>query len=240
MKGISIRTALALVVATVVAAAPQHLPPPKLTPAQRAALDALVDRVKRATRASFVRNDWTGPAQLYPPGMLDCWTDEFTEEKYAFLSRPGIPDDASYEIGRIENFYLGGNRDTSKLQATHYLEIRYENPYLARCGNTRTRSHPKEHFFLRQRGDEFELRHECPGPRESLPPGSPTQARMVSADRARAVAERMTPAERLEIRRQLLAEPIPIRTILDLQTRYSVSDPESYLVIDRICELTTP
>jgi hypothetical protein len=239
MKWISIRTALALVVTTVVSAAPQNLPPPKLTPAQQVALDALVDRIKRATRSSFVRNDWTGLAQLYPPGVLDCWTDEFTEEKYAFLSIRGIPDDASYKIGRIENFYLGGNRDTSQLQATHYLEISYENPYLARCGNTRTRSRPTEHFFLRQRGDAFELRHDCPGPRENQPPGS-RQARMVRADRARAVAERMSQAERLEIRRQLLAEPIPIRTILDLQTRYSVSDPESYLVIDRICELTTP
>src|SRR5262245_19835769 len=158
MKRISICVALAASI-SIAGAEPQHLPPPKLTPAQQASLDTLVGKIKRATRASFVRNDWSALAQLYPSGVLDCWTDEFTEPKYAFLSRPGIPDDASYELGRIENYYLGGNRDYSKLQATHYLVISYENPYLARCGNTRARARPAEHFYLRQLGDAFELRH---------------------------------------------------------------------------------
>jgi hypothetical protein len=241
MKRISIRTALALVVTSVVSAAPRNLPPPKLTSAQQAALDTLVERIKWATRSSFVRDDWTGLAQLYPPGVLDCWTGEFTEDKFAFLSRPGIPDDATHELGRIENYHLGGNRDYSKLQATHYLVISYEHPYLARCGNIATRARPAEHFYLRQRGDSFELRHECPGRRDVLPPGASMRIRMLSTGYARALAERMSPAERLDIRRRLLTErPIPLNTVLGLQTRYQISDAESYLLIDRICELTTP
>jgi hypothetical protein len=231
MKWIS--TLAAWLLATAAGAAPQNLPPPSLTPTQRTALEALVERIKRATRASFVRDDWAALAQLYPPGVLDCWTGEFTEERHAFLSRAPIPGDATYEIGRIENFYLAGNRDFSKLEATHYLEIRYEQPYLARCGNTRSRIFPREIFFVRQRGDAFELRHECPGPQ-------PVRLRMLSVDRMREIADRMSPTERLDIRRRLLGEPVPLNTILGLQTRYELSDAESYLVIDRICELTTP
>ena len=232
--------AIAMQMMNIAVAAPQNLPPPKLSPVQQASLDSLVGKIKRATRASFVRNDWTDFARLYPAGVLACWTEEFTEDRYAFLSRPGIPDDARYELGRIENYHLGGNRDYSNLQATHYLIVSYENPYLAKCGNLRTRSRPAEHFFLRQRGDDFELRHECPGPRENMPSGFSTQARMLSIERTRAIAEGMSPAERIDVRRRLLGEPIPLNTILGLQDRYKTTDAESYLVIDRICELTTP
>jgi hypothetical protein len=61
---------------------------------------------------------------------------------------------------------------------------------------------------------------------------------MVSMKRPREVVDAMTPAERTSIRRKLLAEDLPLNTILDLQGRYGFADDETYFAIDRICELT--
>ena len=216
---------------------PQNLPPPVFNPAQKASLDALAANIKRATRESYARDDWSIFAKLYPPGTFDCWTVEFTDGPYSFLSRPGIPDEARYDVQRIENFMMGGNVDESKMAATHFMEIRYDRTYLAKCGNTRARIYPQVYYFLRQRGDDFVLTHYCPGNPANLPPGSSKKWPMMSTRRAREVVDGMKPSERLDLRRRLLAEPIPLRTVLDIQSRYGLSDDESYFAIERICEL---
>lgn len=212
---------------------------PDFTPAQRAALDTLVKNVERATRESFEQNDWSILARLYPAHTFDCWTDDFTDGPYSFLSRPGIPADASYSAGPIGRFMFG-NVDASKMHATHFIEIRYQRAYLAKCGNQGARIFPQEHFFVRQLGDHFELTHFCPGDPANLPAGFSHKWPMISVGPAREVVDRMSPQERTDFRQQLLAERIPLKPILDFGNRHQLSDAQTYFAIDRICELTTP
>jgi hypothetical protein len=79
----------------------RNLPPPVFSAAQKESLDTLVGRIKRATRESFAKDDWSILAKLYPPGTFDCWTEKYTDGPYSFLSGAGIPDDARYEVGPI-------------------------------------------------------------------------------------------------------------------------------------------
>ena len=218
---------------------PRNLPPPVFTAAQKQSLDTLVGRIKRATRESFAKDDWSILARLYPPGTFDCWTEKYTDGPYSFLSGAGIPDDARYEVGRIENFLFAPADDSSKMGSTHYIEINYHKSYLAKCGKPGRKIFPTQYFFVRQRGNEFELAHTCPGdPSNYLPPGFSAKRPMISMKRPRDAVDAMTPVERTNIRRKLLAEDIPMNTILDLQRRYGFTDDETYFAIDRICELT--
>jgi hypothetical protein len=219
---------------------PKNLPPPVFNAAQKQALDALVGRIKRAKRESFEKDDWSIMARLYPPGTFDCWTEKYTDGPYSFLSGAEIPDDARYEVGRIENFMFAPADDDSKMGATHYVEINYQKTYLAKCGRPGRKIYPTEYFFVRQRGNEFELAHSCPGdPAKYLTSGFSPRRRMISMKRPRQVVDSMTPAERANIRSRLLAEPVPLNTILDLQGNYGFSDDETYFAIDRICELAS-
>jgi len=211
-----------------------------LTPTQQQALDALVARIEQATRESFEKNDWSILASLYPPGTFACWTEEFTDGPYSFLSRAGIPDDAHYTWGPIARYHFAPSQDDSKMQATHFVVIRYERAYLARCGNPAARIYPQEHFFVRAVGDRFQLVHYCPGDPSQLPAGFSPKWPMVSAGHAREVVDAMTPPERTRFRRQLLAEPIPLRAILDFGTRHGLTEEQTYFAIDRICALTSP
>lgn len=204
-------------------------PPPVFTPKQIAEIENLVANIKRASRESLAKDDWSILAKLYPPGTFSCWISKNSEKPYSFLSMPGIPDDARYEVRRIDNYHYG-NADTSKMGTTHFIEVTWSVPYMARCGDSAKRIRPSKHFYLRQRGDAFELTYFCPAA-----PGWPS----FNVARARKVADGMTPQERLAIRNQLLGEPIPVGSILKLQDKYQVSDEESYVLIDRICELTS-
>jgi hypothetical protein len=244
MKGRGLSPGLALTAVLAVAMAdglPKQLPPPVFSANQKQALDTLVSRIKRATRDSFAKDDWSILARLYPPGTFDCWTPAFTDGPYSFLSGEGIPDNASYEAGRIENFMFAPADDDSKMHATHFIEVNYHKSYLAKCGRPERQIFPRRYFFVQQRGDAFELRHACPGnPAHYLPPGASPKRPMITGKRAREVVDGMTPAERADLKRQLLAEPIPLNTILALQGRHGFSDDETYFAIERICELTTP
>jgi len=211
--------------------------PPAFTAKQKAAIEDLVANIKRTSRESLAKDDWSGMAKLYPAGTFSCWIPKHGEKPYSFLSAPGIPDDARYTVHGIDN-YLFGNVDSSKMGATHFIEISYSVPYLAKCGDTTRRTRPARHFYLRARGDTFDLAYPCPADESTLPPGFAAGWPSFNATRARKVADAMTADERLTIRRKLLSEPIPVGTILGLQDKYRVSDEESYVLIDRLCELT--
>ena len=203
-----------------------------LTAKQIAQVDTLVANIKRASRESFAKEDWSILAALFPPDTFACWSKKDTAQNYAFLSIAGIPDAARYDIEPIGSFYFGGS-DTSRMGATHFIEISYSFPYMAKCGDQSHRAFPRSHFFLRPRGEGFELTYYCPAPQRD-PGGTP-----LSATRARKIADGMTPAERMAIRNRLQSEAIPVGAVLGLQTQYGVSDHESYVLIDRICELTS-
>jgi len=212
---------------------------PSVTSAKQASeTDRLVASIKRASREALAKEDWSIMARLYPPDTFSCWIPRHSEKPYSFLSMPAIPEDARHQVERIVKYHYG-NRDASKMGATHFVEISYSVPYLARCGDSSKRIVPSRHFFLRPRGDAFELAYPCPGDERNLPPGARAGWPSFDAARARKVAEDMAPAERLAIRKKLLGETYDVGTILNLETQYQVSDEEVYVMINRICELTS-
>lgn len=87
--------------------------PLELTPSESAALDRIFVEIKRASRESFDKNDWSIMAKLYPENSLACWNASGEDHRFGFLSMKPIPENAAYTVAGLENYIFGGV-DTSK------------------------------------------------------------------------------------------------------------------------------
>jgi hypothetical protein len=206
-----------------------------LTPAQLQAVDRLVGSIKRLSRTAFARESWQSFAALYNPESLACDPPWETHGPYSYLSIRGIPETAQYRIGPIEEFALGGV-DTSRMGASHYVEITYRWPWLAKCGKADA-LFVREHFYLRPAGNGFELTHYCRGTRTPPPPDARRTPPMVSARWASSFVETLSAAERSQLRRSIVDAPVSLHGLFAMQDRYRISERQAQVAMERLCEL---
>ena len=95
----SLLLTLLLVIAASTGAQTRRAPPPPVfTAKQTAQIERLVANIKRASRDSLAKDDWSLLASLYPSGTFSCWVARNSEKAYSFLSMPGIPDNARHAL----------------------------------------------------------------------------------------------------------------------------------------------
>lgn len=209
----------------------------ELTAAQRASVDKLVGSIKRLSRSAYANEMWQAFAALYNPDTLVCDPPWETNGAYSYLSMPGIPDSAGYRVGPISEFHMAGV-DTSKMGATHYIEISYQWQWLEKCGKPNARVFPRVHFYLRPAADGFELAHYCRGSLNPPPPGMPKRAPpMVSAKWAATFVGGLSAAERQQLRRSIVDVSFPLNALFAMQDRYGISEPQAEVAIEKLCEI---
>jgi hypothetical protein len=206
----------------------------QFTKREQASLDKLFGQIKLASRRGYETGDWSVLAKLYPQGALTCWNASGEAHHFSFLSIEGIPETARYTIGSLEDYAFGGV-DTSTMNGTHFMSIRYETRFASGCDLPTPKKWPEQHFYLRKTGEEFVLVHPCPVKEQVEQKRIVEVWPMVSgADAARIVAA-MTDEERQSIRAQVRKDAFPLNAIYSIQDRHKLSYEQASLVLDRVC-----
>ena len=207
------------------------------TSAQQASIDKLVLGIKRLSRSAYANEMWQAFAALYNPQTLACDPPWETNGPYSYLSIPPIPDSATYRVGPISEFQMPGV-DTSKMGATHYVEISYQWAWLEKCGRPNAKVFPHLHFYLRPTDDGFELAHYCRGARNPPPPGTPKRLPpMLSEKWAAAFVAGLSPGERQHLRRTIVDVTFPLNALYAMQDRYRISEQQAEVAIEKLCDV---
>jgi hypothetical protein len=208
--------------------------PADLTPSERTSLDRIFTDLKRATRDSFEKNDWSIMAKLFPATMLACWDASGEDHRFGFLSMKPIPDSAEYTVGSLEKYYFGG-WETSGMGGTHYMSVRYEETFLEGCNVPVTKRWPEKHFYLRREGGQFQLVHPCPNAelieKKMIVRTSP----VTGVGRAAEVVAGMSAAEKEGLRKLIEQDAFPLNAMNSLQGRYRLTEDESSMALELIC-----
>ena len=218
--------------------AAQERKAPDFTPTELASLDKIFADVKRASRESFEKGDWSIMASLYPANALSCWNASNEDHRFSFLSMAGISENARYTVGILDN-YMHGGVDASNMGGTHFMAIRWETAYLSACEIPVAKRWPEHHVYLKKQGEMFQLVHPCPIQEQIEQKAIVRVWPMVSGAQAAEVAAKMSSDERDRIRKQVQRDAFPLNSIHGIQDRYSLSYEEASLVLDRVCELTS-
>lgn len=209
--------------------------PPDLTPSERASLEVIFADLKRATRESFAKNDWSIMAKLYPASMLACWDASGEDHQFGFLSMKPIPDSAEYTVGSLEKYYFGG-WDTSRMGGTHFMSVRYEETFLEGCNVPVTKQWPEKHFYLRRDGGQFQLVYPCPDKelieKKMIARTSP----VTGAGHAAVIVAGMSTAEMDSLRKLIERDAFPLNAMNLLQRRYHLTEDESTMALELICK----
>jgi hypothetical protein len=211
--------------------------PLALTSAEKASLDKIFVDIKRASRESFDKNDWSIMAKLYPEGSLTCWSASGENHLFGFLSMKPIPENAQYTVASLENYMFGGV-DTSKMGGTHVMSIRYTETFLEGCDVPTKKRWPEHHFYLKRGGGKFQLVHPCPLPEQIDQKAIVRVWPVTSAGRAAEVVAHMKASEVEGLRQQVKRDAFPLNAMNAIQDRYKLTAEEAAIALDRICKST--
>ncbi len=215
------------------AQAPQT--PLDLTPSESASLERIFADIKRASRESFDKDDWSIMAKLYPENALACWNASGEDHRFGFLSMKAIPESAEYTVGTLGNYIFGGV-DTSRMGGTHFMSIRYVETFLEGCDFPVQKRWPEHHFYLKRDGGKFQLVHSCPV-QEQIEQKSITRVWPVtSAGRAAEVVANMSANELNGFRQQVKRDAFPLNAMNLIQDRYELTQDEAAIALERICK----
>jgi len=207
----------------------------ELTAAESASLEAIFEGIKRASRESFGREDWSSFARLYPAGTFACWNANGEDHRYGFLSVQPVPDSAGYEVWPIGE-YAYGDVDATNMHATHFMKITYEYSYPSRCEAPVAHRWPELHYFLRRENGAFTLTHYCPSQKGLQRAGSIVEYwPMLTLSRAREVAEGMSHEDQQQYREMVRMDRQSLRAVSEISRRYSIWESEAELVLEQIC-----
>ena len=209
-----------------------------LSPMQAAALDLIIDEIKRASREGFATSDWSNMAQVYPEGTFECWNVSGENHRYAFLSMEGIPDKAWYDVTPLPKSYVFGNLDASKMGGTHILTIAYEQALPSSCGLEMFRRWAQRDFYLRLEGEWFQLVHPCPTREQVENRRIARTWPMIDRHYAPRFADRLAAAERAALRRLVKRDEFPLAALSLLQSRYGVDEQLGISILDEVCKRT--
>lgn len=207
-----------------------------LSPMQAAALDLIIDEIKKASREGFATSDWSKMAEIYPEGTFECWNASGENHRYAFLSMEAIPEKAWYDVTPLPRGYVLDNLDASKMGATHILTIAYEQVLPSSCGLEMFRRWALRDFYLRLEDEWFQLVHPCPT-REQIE--SKQIARtwpMIDRHYAARFADRLGAAQRTALRRLVKRDEFPLAALGLLQSRHGVNEQLGISILDEVCK----
>lgn len=207
-----------------------------LSPMQAAALDLLIDDIKKATRDAFASGDWSLLADVYPEGTFACWNASGEQHRYAFLSTEGIPEKAWYDVNPLPKDYAFGNVDASKMGGTHILTIAYEQALPSSCGLGMFRRWAQRDFYLKLEGEWFQLVHPCPT-REQVEKREIVRTwPMIDRKHAAEFADRLSAEERATLRKLIKRDQFPVGALTALKTRHNVDEDLGILILDEVCK----
>ena len=216
-------------------------PPLVLTATEQAAAEEIFRNIKRASQESWRTEDWSTFAKLYPEGTFDCWNTPDEPQTYGFLSMRGIPESATYEMHTMGLYFYGGV-DTSHMEPTHWMDVRYEHSYPSRCELPRAARWPSHHFYLRRHNGGFVLEHPCPDRNDPATRRMQVQQPVPSYARARQVVAQMSPAEDRELRQMFSSWPLAGTWSglpnAEVSRRYGLSFEEADMVLELMCSTT--
>lgn len=209
--------------------------PLDLTPSESAALDRIFVDIKRASRESFDKSDWSIMAKLYPENSLACWNASGEDHRFGFLSMMPIPENAAYTVAGLENYMFGGV-DTSKMGGTHFMSIRYAETFLEGCDVPVKKRWPERHLYLKREGGKFQLVHPCPVQEQIDQKSIARVWPVTSAGRAADIVDRMSASELEGLRQQVKRDAFPLNAMISIQDRYKLTEDEAALALERICK----
>lgn len=228
-------TALATLVA-LAGSAIAHAQSVDLSPMQAAALDLIIDDIKKASRESFDTGDWSLLADVYPEGTFACWNESGEDHRYAFLSMEGIPDKAWYDVNPLPPNFDFGELDASKMGATHILTIAYEQALPSSCGLGMFRQWAQRDFYLRREGDWFQLVHPCPT-REQIEKKLIARSwPLIDRKHAARFADRIGAQERTRVRKLVKRDQYPLAALTVLKSQHGIDEQLGILILDEICK----
>lgn len=214
-------------------ASPQSL---NLSPTQAAALDFIIEDIKKASREGFATGDWSLMAEVYPEGTFACWNASAEDHRYSFLSMEGIPEKAWYDVNPLPKNYVFGDVDASKMNATHILTIAYEQALPSNCGLGMFRRWAQRDFYMRLEGEWFQLVHPCPT-REQIENKQIARTwPLIDKNHAAKVAERLGAAERTTLRKLIKRDEFPLAALAALRARHNVDEDLGILILDEVCK----
>ncbi|HKE93206.1 MAG TPA: hypothetical protein VKB34_02785 [Povalibacter sp.] len=204
------------------------------TPAEQASLNNLFGQLKAASRRGFDTGDWSVMAALYSPGALACWDASGETHHFSFLSMEPIPDTAQYTVDSLDRYVFGGV-DTSAMNGTHFMSVRYETWFARGCELPTPKKWPEKHFYLRKAGDQFLLVHPCPSTQDVEQKRVVEVWPMVSGAEAARIVSAMSAEEQRSIREQVRRDAFPLNAIYSIQARHHLGYEQASLVLDRVC-----
>lgn len=207
-----------------------------LSPMQAAALDLLIDDIKKASREAFATGDWSKLADVYPQGTFACWNASGEDHRYAFLSMEGIPDKAWYDVTPLPKDYVFNDLDASKMGGTHILTIAYEQVLPKSCGLDMFRRWAQRDFYLRLEGEWFQLVHPCPTRAQIENKQIVRTWPMIDKDHAARFADRLGAEERATLRKLIKRDQFPLGALAVLKTRHNVSEQLGIPILDEVCK----
>lgn len=209
--------------------------PLELTPSESVSLDRIFVDIKRASRESFDKGDWSIMAKLYPENSLACWNASQEDHRFGFLSMKPVPENAEYAVASLENYMFGGV-DTSKMGGTHFMSIRYTETFLEGCDVPVKKRWPEHHFYLKREGGKFRLVHPCPVQEQIDQKSIAKVWPVTSAGRAADIVARMSASELDGLRQQVKRDAFPLNAMNSLQDRYKLTEEEAAMALERICK----
>lgn len=207
-----------------------------LSPTQAAALDLIIDDIKKASREGFATGDWSLMADVYPEGTFACWNASSEDHRYAFLSMAGIPEKAWYDVVPLPKNYPFGDVDPSKMEATHILTIAYEQALPNSCGLGMFRRWVQRDFYLRLEGEWFQLVHPCPTREQIAAKRVARQWPMIDEKYAPKFVDRLGAGERATLRKLIKRDEYPLAALGALQARHDVDETVGISLLDEICK----
>lgn len=209
-----------------------------LSPTQAAALDLIIDDIKKASREGFATGDWSLMADVYPEGTFACWNASGEDHRYAFLSMDGIPEKAWYDVVPLPKNYVFGDVDPSKMEATHILTIAYEQALPNTCGLGMFRRWVQRDFYMRLEGEWFQLAHPCPTREQIANKRIARQWPMIDKQYATKFVDRLGAGERATLRKLIRRDEYPLAALAALQARHNVDENVGISILGEICKRT--
>ncbi len=203
---------------------------------QAAALDLIIDDIKKASREAFDSGDWSRLAEVYPEGTFQCWNASGEAHRYSFLSMDGIPDKAWYDVNPLPLNYDFGGVDASKMGGTHILTIAYEQALPSSCGLGMFRRWAQRDFYLRLEGEWFQLVHPCPTRAMVEQKQIARSWPMIDRQHAARFADRIGAQERARVRKLIKRDQYPLAALTVLKSQHSVDEQLGILILDEICK----
>ncbi len=201
---------------------------------QRARVAQLVTAIQLASQESFLSDDWSPMAALYPAHSLDCWDRTGEKHGYAFLSMLPLVDVTGYEVTPLKEGYIfGPSLDASTMQATHVLRLRYRDslPHLTWIGQG---GEHERHFYVDLRNGDALLAYPCPAIEVGEQHAIVTRFPMISAVSARAMVDGMTESELISLKRDIVPGQFPVKAFVRLRRASELPEEQIILMLDMI------